>query len=143
MQRDEMALKASGISPDHIAGILDVAGDMGCCIMFRCVNPWATGLIKAGYATKWISIKAKTSSWGPQAGFICIDQRLSRPDMRRMALVHTASLNEKMVQALSQEGCREVPLIIMPCRLQELIDGGLIRIEEFTASNCMVILALP
>lgn len=47
-------------------------------IIFRYVEPDATVLIEQHFATKGMSVKGKSSNWGPQAGFICVDQQFSK-----------------------------------------------------------------
>lgn len=59
---------------------LSVARKRGEVIMVRAVSPLATQLLEEGHPTKGFHIKGKSSDWGPQAGFICEDQSLSKLD---------------------------------------------------------------
>ncbi|CAH8188846.1 Adenylate cyclase [Vibrio aestuarianus] len=74
---DKIADK-TGIVKTHLLPILQVAKKSNQIISFRPVDPMSTGLIGEGYPTKGFAIKGKSSNHGPQAGFICVDQNLSK-----------------------------------------------------------------
>lgn len=72
------AVSRSGLLPGHVAAMQTIAEDTNVILMFRPVNPLSTGLLEEGAVAKGMHIKAKTSDWGPMAGFIPSDPRLSK-----------------------------------------------------------------
>jgi anthrax edema toxin adenylate cyclase len=73
-----LEMRSCGITTAHQAAIAGIAHDMKTFIFVRPVNPDATGLIEGGFKTKALDIHAKSSDWGPMAGFICDDSSLSK-----------------------------------------------------------------
>lgn len=73
-----VAIKESGLVPEHIEAFKKVAFDTQTYILFRPVNPLSTSLIKAGAATKGMNVHGKSSDWGPMAGYIPYDAELSK-----------------------------------------------------------------
>lgn len=76
--RGEEAIRWSGLVPDHARAFGRVADAQDVIIMVRPVNHDSTPLIAAGAATKGMAVKGKSATWGPQAGFICEEQRFSK-----------------------------------------------------------------
>lgn len=82
------AKKWSGMDFRHADAILPITraahkecmGHKDCkvIIMSRPVNPDATELIISGAATKGMNVKGKSSNWGPQKGYIPVEQRYSK-----------------------------------------------------------------
>ncbi|MEL6124187.1 MAG: anthrax toxin-like adenylyl cyclase domain-containing protein, partial [Bacteroidota bacterium] len=68
----------SGMVISHAYAFRDVAERLDKVIMTRPVNPDATALIADDAATKGMNLKGKSSSWGPQKGYIPVDQRYSK-----------------------------------------------------------------
>lgn len=72
------AKKWSGMDFRHADAFLAVAKKHHVVILSRPVNPDATELIIRGAATKGMNVKGKSSNWGPQKGYIPVDQRYSK-----------------------------------------------------------------
>jgi hypothetical protein len=72
------AAKSSNMAPGHAEAISNVAVQRNEVILFRPVNPHSTDLIRRNAATKSMHIKGKSSDWGPHAGLIPIDPKLSK-----------------------------------------------------------------
>ena len=72
------AKKASNVVDEHAEAISDVARARDEVILTRPVNPDSTPLIADGAATKGMHVKGKSSDWGPQKGFIPVDQKFSK-----------------------------------------------------------------
>jgi len=72
------AIAASGYVPSHAEAISRVAMDEDVVILGRPVNRNATALIAAHNATKDMHVKGKSSSWGPQKGYLPVEQRFSK-----------------------------------------------------------------
>ena len=68
----------SNMAPRHVDAFREVAQQRNTIVMVRPVNPDATPLIVRGEATKGMNVKGKSSSWGPQKGYIPADQTYSK-----------------------------------------------------------------
>ncbi|MDX1666198.1 MAG: anthrax toxin-like adenylyl cyclase domain-containing protein, partial [Saprospiraceae bacterium] len=68
----------SGMVPSHARAFAQVAEENNTVILARPVNPDATPLIQMDNATKPMSLKGKSSNWGPQRGFIPAEQTFSK-----------------------------------------------------------------
>ncbi len=68
----------SGMVPDHALAWAKVADEKDVIILNRPVNPDATPLIYNNASTKGMTLKGKSSNWGPQKGLITADQRFSK-----------------------------------------------------------------
>src|SRR5215475_8194203 len=94
-------------------------------ILFRKVEKWATGLIKENFATKNLHVKGKSSTWGPQAGFICCDQGLSKLHGSPAATVE--SFNHKIDESVRERFAVKAPLVISQKRMMALSTMGAIE----------------
>ncbi len=74
----EEAILWSGMVPSHAAQYLRVADALDVFVPVRPVNPSSTGLLMNNAAAKGMNIRGKSSSWGPQVGFIPFNQRYSK-----------------------------------------------------------------
>jgi hypothetical protein len=68
-----MPLPGSGIVDAHVGAITTVAQRRNCFIFVRPTNEDSMRLIAEGFATKSMDIHAKSSDWGPMAGFVPMD----------------------------------------------------------------------
>ncbi len=95
-------LKESGLVPEHVDEFLNylkrrAGGSEGkeaqekIALLYRYVNEDATALIKAGFDTKPMSIKGKSSDWGVHRAFIPVDQALSKLGNPNKGIVGTFS----------------------------------------------------
>ncbi|MBS3050501.1 anthrax toxin-like adenylyl cyclase domain-containing protein [Enterobacter mori] len=116
----------SGILPEHLLRLRKLAEVEKVVIGIRPVESVATWLIEQGYPTKGINIKAKSATWGPQAGFICVNQALSKladnPEQ-------VEKYNKEVELCLSQEDAVAVPLVVSDAHLHTLLKKNLI--DEF------------
>ena len=67
-----------GIPPDYIEQTQAVADRENVIIAIRPVEKICKTLIEEGYSSKPLSIKGKSSNWGPMAGFIPVNQHYSK-----------------------------------------------------------------
>jgi len=74
----DAALDLVGFPRSHGRPILMIAQSEDCVILSREVGVVCTGLIEAGYDTKGYRIHTKSCTWGPMAGFVCVDPRLNK-----------------------------------------------------------------
>ncbi|AOM40339.1 anthrax toxin-like adenylyl cyclase domain-containing protein [Xenorhabdus hominickii] len=74
----QLKYKIGGIQPNHLVELQKYSSEQQCIIGFRSVENVAGDWIAAGYPTKSFHIKGKSSSWGPQAGFIPVEQKYSK-----------------------------------------------------------------
>ncbi len=72
------AIRRSNIVPRHALAISQVAKARNEIIIIRPVNPDSTHLIAKGATTKSMHVKGKSSNWGPQKGYIAVDQAFSK-----------------------------------------------------------------
>jgi hypothetical protein len=72
------AIAASGMVASHAEAFSQVARHGNLILVTRPVNCQATALIANGAATKGMHVKGKSADWGPQAGFIAVEQRFSK-----------------------------------------------------------------
>lgn len=124
MYRNQLAVKESGIVPEHATQFSTVARQNNQFILFRKVEKWATGLIKENFATKNLHVKGKSSTWGPQAGFICCDQGLSK--LHGSDADTLSSFNQKIRESVAHGYAVEAPLVISEKRLLALSGLGAI-----------------
>lgn len=74
----EIAERDTGVPQSHAAAFQKVADDTNTVIMSRAVGMYATGLINENYSSKGFHNKAKSCDWGPAAGFVLDDPRLTK-----------------------------------------------------------------
>ncbi|WP_207002930.1 anthrax toxin-like adenylyl cyclase domain-containing protein [Trinickia mobilis] len=93
------AVKArTGIVPEHLPILQQVAEETNQIIAFRPIERQATQLIAEAYPTKNFHIKGKSSNWGPMNGFIAVDQTFSKLNGRPDAI---ENFNEKVRESLA------------------------------------------
>lgn len=113
-----------GIPPEHALRMQVVAKEQNTVFGIRPVERMVTTLIEEGYPTKGFSVKGKSANWGPQAGFICVDQRLSKRENRDAAEID--KLNLAVAKGMKSCAYTQVDLRISHQRIGELIrDFGL------------------
>lgn len=72
------AARLSNLVEAHVGAFELVARARQTLIMTRPVNPDARDLIRQNRATKGMHIKGKSANWGPQRGYIPVQQRFSK-----------------------------------------------------------------
>ncbi len=113
--------KESGIIQAHIRAIEKVARLKKCFIMVRPVNTHATELIRDGCAVKGLEISGKSSNWGPMAGYIPYDERLSKSGSGDGKTKNTTT-NDKSIEKHGE--VTKVPLKITSKRVTDLKKKG-------------------
>ncbi|RLD22529.1 MAG: hypothetical protein DRI69_00895 [Bacteroidetes bacterium] len=68
----------TGMVSRHAEAFTRVADEENIVIIVRPVNPDATILIQHGAATKEMDVKPKSANWGPQKGYLPVNQRYSK-----------------------------------------------------------------
>ena len=126
MYREEAALEHSGIVPNHKQALLETASENNCIVMVRPVNKLSTDLIAEGYATKDLHVKGKSSDWGPQAGFICCDQKFSKLAKKKPQDV--SKFNGKVKESLAGNFAKQVPLLISEDRFKSLTKAKMLHV---------------
>lgn len=123
----EEILRHSGITKKHFAPLLTFAEKEKLVISFRPLEHAATGLIDAGYPTKNIHIKGKSANLGPMAGFIPVEQHLSKIGNKSDGNAKIINkLNEDIQQCIREKYAKPGDLIISMQRIRELIKMNLI-----------------
>ena len=125
------AVKQSGVLQSHAQGFAAMTFQKQCFVLIRPVNLLSTGLIKANYATKNLHIKAKSSNWGPHAGFIPYPQRYSKLftkhfSSNQMRLDEYQKFTRFAQESVQQGYTVKTPLLLTGERYFELLKLGLI-----------------
>jgi pimeloyl-ACP methyl ester carboxylesterase len=112
------AICQSGMVPAHARAFAHVADERNVIIMTRPVNPDGTDHLIRHAATKGMDIKPKSANWGPQKGFIPVEQRYSK----LWKVFEGDKRTEKIIQynQLAQDNLNEGtaltrPLIVSAC----------------------------
>ena len=128
--RGEEADRQSGLVLTHIEQMQVLADFHRVVIMMRPVNQHATGLIEQGCVPKGMPIKAKSSDWGPMAGYIPSDPSLSK---QWATYVTNASppVVESVLTKSAETSYFSRPLALSPERLHYLLNTNppLIEVE--------------
>jgi hypothetical protein len=122
----------TGIVPAHLLKLQEVAQTHRCVIGIRPVEPIATSLIESGHPTKGFHIKGKSANWGPQAAFICVDQRWSKLENNAERV---AKFNGQVEHCLRDGYAKKVPLAVSGARLDELLGMGMIDHIQYDAQR--------
>ena len=80
-----------GVRAAHLPAIAKEATHQDSAIGIRFVEPAASKLIAQGHHTKNLSVKGKSSNWGPMRGFVPIEQALSKLALRHPERVDAAN----------------------------------------------------
>lgn len=121
-----------GIPIEHAVKLQQVAWSSNTVFGIRPVDGGVRTLIKEGYPSKDIRVKGKSSNWGPQNGFICIDQNLSKKEGNAAAIEQQ---NLAIQAGLLQGHFSKTPLIISDQRIVELENLGSIRPSIYHANG--------
>lgn len=106
------ARKLAGFLAEHAAAFKEVARQQNCIIMSRAPGIFVPGLISDGYASKGFHNKAKSSNWGPMAGFVLFEAFFSKIGLTEKGL---KSQKKYIVSALT-EGATPLLLFITDAR---------------------------
>jgi hypothetical protein len=118
-----VARQVSGIPDAHMRVLHDIALFTKSIVALRPVDPHNTSLIEAGHPTKVLHIKGKSANWGPQYGFICVNQAFSKLRGGDPGKIEQANEN---VRTCLGEHAEAVELHLSPSRLDYLIKAGLL-----------------
>lgn len=139
------ACDLTGYPVTHAHAIQRVANQMNHVIIFRAVGSHCTLLLEEGYATKGFRIDTKSCDWGPMRGFVCVDPRLSKGGLGKVAF-NTAATREAVTGAVREDAigglgdgeeeenpanlpnswkAGALPLVISRARYAELAASGL------------------
>ena len=112
-----------GMPPAHIEAFSHVAKQRQEVIIVRPVSIICRRLLEEGYPTKGFHIKGKSSNWGPQAAFICREQKFSKKygndaDIKKY--------NAQVESCISEGYAEPVQWMLSRERLIELVERKLI-----------------
>lgn len=105
----ENAEQLAGIPQEHSTVFANVAKETDTVVASRAVGIYATQLIREGYATKGYHVKAKSSDWGPMAGFVLADPSLGKKGTDSTA---RSWQDGKVTEAMNKYGAMAIPLYI-------------------------------
>ena len=112
-------MRRGGVPVEHALRMQAVARQTNTVFGIRPVERIVTTLIEEGFPTKGFSVKGKSSNWGPQAGFICVDQHLSKRENRDTAEIR--KLNLAVAKGMDGGAYTQTDLRISQQRLAELV----------------------
>lgn len=113
-----------GFPEDHIRKLAALSASRQEIIAIRPVDPANMSLIEAGYPTKNLSIKPKSANWGPMAGFLPVNQALSKLEAQSNHADSHAAIQKyqaEMDKLISDKHAHKETLKISRLRLAELI----------------------
>ena len=130
-----LACEESGFHLPHAMAAQGVAERVNCIVLFREPGKMAAGLIAEGYAMKGFRIDTKSCTWGPMAGFVCMDPRLTKDDVyvaRNRTWTHEAlsgEINKKFFgDATDPDWVGDVaPIVLSKTRIDYLINQNIIK----------------
>ncbi|WP_176526239.1 anthrax toxin-like adenylyl cyclase domain-containing protein [Bacillus cereus] len=134
VSKGKEAVEGSGLVPEHIDKFKQVSKDLNTYIFFRPVNKLATSLIKNGAATKGMNVHGKSSDWGPAAGYIPLDQDLSKKHGKKGAVEDGNKANKESLEK-HKEDINKIPLRIDQARINELEKEDILKIGEKVNEN--------
>jgi hypothetical protein len=106
------AIATSGYVPSHAEALSFVAMQENVVILARPVNHNSTPLIGAHNATKDMHVKGKSSNWGPQKGFIAVEQRFSKLHFaKKDREKDIAKYDGEVKSCLAAGRAKQVPLV--------------------------------
>ncbi|MNJ15534.1 Calmodulin-sensitive adenylate cyclase precursor [compost metagenome] len=118
----------TGVVTAHLARLQAVAKEHNCLIAIRPVEAAASGLIEAGHPTKGFHIKGKSSNWGLPAGFIPVDQALSKLEKYMSTTPERVNkFNEQVEQCITDKHAVDIPLVVSRARIDYLLESGFIN----------------
>ncbi|WP_337236594.1 anthrax toxin-like adenylyl cyclase domain-containing protein [Proteus faecis] len=101
-----------------------IAEEKGLIIGVRPIDTNSTSLISSGeYSSKNLAIKAKSSDWGPMAGFIPVNQSLAKASAQKDLLKY----NEAVADAIKNGVASMRELYLSAERVNELIESKVIN----------------
>ncbi|WP_322957901.1 anthrax toxin-like adenylyl cyclase domain-containing protein [Providencia huashanensis] len=110
---------ATGVPENHQKAINKVADKYNITIGIRPVDHKSASLIESGiYSSKGLTIKGKSSDWGPHSGFIPVLQQFSKKSGRD----EQSKYNDYVQQSIDKKHAIAVPLEISSERINELIN---------------------
>lgn len=101
---EDEAIRHGGLVYAHAVKFREVARERGEIVLVRAVNPDATPLIEDHASTKPMAIKAKSADWGPQRGYLPVDQaysKLARPGSGKDVAEEIAGYNCEAAKSLA------------------------------------------
>ena len=130
--------KHTGIVESHLEPLQKLANDTNQIISFRPVDRMSTGLIEKGYPTKGFEIKGKSANHGPQAGFICVKQELSKLHKANLEISELSKkvkkYNGEVQSCIEKNDAKPVQLRLSPDRLSWLSQNGTVTIPVLSES---------
>lgn len=130
--------KRQGIPKEDLLRLSRKSEEMNIVLLIRPVEPLTKALHEQGtFPTKNFNIKGKSSSWGPWAGFIPVNQaysKLSGADLDKIS-----EAKKDVQNCINQGFAQATHLTITEKRFQELQSKGIIHLKEEKENEYLVI----
>ena len=129
----------SGFVLSHAYIAEQVADRLNCVVIFREPGKMAGGLIEEGYGMKGFRVDTKSCTWGPMAGFVCMDPRLTKAENyipKNRTWTHEA-LSGEINKNFFGDGVTDpdwvgdvAPIVISQERINYLLQESIIRFQK-------------
>lgn len=135
MKTDQFAAcQKTGFVFGHASACEQVASRVNAIILFREPGVLAGGLIAENYSMKGFRIDTKSCNWGPMAGFVCVDPRLTKASAYHIknagwtAEALSGHIVEKFFGKVEDPDWKAdvMPIVISRRRVEELTRSGII-----------------
>ncbi len=134
----------SGFALNHAFIAEQVADRLNCVVIFREPGKMAAGLIEEGYGMKGFRIDTKSCTWGPMAGFVCMDPRLTKDDKyisKNRTWTHEA-LSGEINKGFFGDGVTDAdwrgdvaPIVLSQARINYLVQEHIISYHKDSKNN--------
>ena len=124
-------VEITGVPVSHQDAFQEVADKANTVIMSRAVGHLCTTLIEEGYASKGFHIKAKSCNFGPMAGFVLEDPKLTKNK-------DTEGQRKSIRDALTKHHATSAPVAISERRRLELVRLAMISVVSKEGENYVV-----
>ena len=135
---EEFRINVAGMPKRHATAFKTISNQQRCVIICRATGKTCLGLLEEGYDTKGFRIHGKSCDWGPMAGFVLRDPRLSKYGIKpagkgkTWANKNRAEHTEALTDEKNKAGwtASTTPLVISELRRRWLIAEGLINVVQ-------------
>ncbi|WP_018691487.1 anthrax toxin-like adenylyl cyclase domain-containing protein [Algicola sagamiensis] len=136
--QDVQHIDKVGFPESHLKVMAQYAQEKNIIFGIRPVDAMNKTLLDEGYPTKDLTIKPKSSTWGPMAGFIPCDQAFSKLEAKKGSEKGQQAIensNEKVKSCLKDKHAVSGQLVISKNRINELVSKSAGSIESTTTSQ--------
>ncbi|MDR0217409.1 MAG: CyaA/EF/ExoY family adenylyl cyclase toxin [Enterobacteriaceae bacterium] len=124
-QLNKLENKLGGFNPEHLKIIQRYAEENNYIIGFRPVEKFANYPIMRGYPTKNADIKGKSATFGPQTGYIPVNQLHSK--LSNSSSENIEKYNSQINESINRNHARKITLVRTSSEIEHLLSSGAMR----------------